>query len=135
MHYTQHHRLSTRLPELSRGTQFRTIVCTLGAALLTLSALVSNPVDAQKTGTKQPPTRREQPVTKGHDLFVRNCSPCHGANAQGGEGPNLHGLKLTDQMIISTIKNGIKSEMPAFATRFKDAELKDIVAYLRSLKK
>jgi mono/diheme cytochrome c family protein len=132
---TQHHVPSTRLPEQFRRTQFRLILCALGTALLTLSTLVSNPGEAQKQGPKQPPAKHEQPADKGHALFAKNCSPCHGPNAQGGEGPNLHGLKLTDQIITRTIKDGIKSEMPSFGTRFKDAELRDLVAYLRSLKK
>ena len=111
------------------------ILCTLGPALLTLSILLSSPIQAQKKGPKQPPAKAEQPAKRGRELFAKNCSPCHGANAQGGEGPNLHGLKLTDQRIIKTIKDGIKSEMPSFASRFKDADLRGLVAYLRTLKK
>jgi cytochrome c oxidase cbb3-type subunit 3 len=126
---------STRLREQSRGTQLRLILGTLGTALLTLSMLLSNPIQAQKKGSKQPPARPEQPAKRGHDLFVKNCSPCHGANAQGGEGPNLHGLKLNDQRISTTIQHGIQGEMPAFGDKFKGADIKTIIAYLRSLKK
>ena len=135
MRDTRHHALTTRLRELSQGKQLRLILCMLGAALLTLSMLSSNPIKAQKKGPKQPPAKLGEPAKRGHVLFAKNCSPCHGANAQGGEGPNLHGLKLTDQKITKTIKDGIKSEMPSFGSRFKDAELRDLVAYLRSLKK
>ena len=76
-----------------------------------------------------------QEAKKGQVLFVKNCSPCHGAKAQGGEGPNLHGLKLSSPQIIATVKNGIKGEMPAFGNKFKELDMKRLVVYLLSLKK
>jgi mono/diheme cytochrome c family protein len=73
-------------------------------------------------------------IKKGQALYTKNCMTCHGANAIGGEGPDLHGLKLTDKQIIATIKTG-NDQMPAFAKKFNTADMQALVAYLRSLKK
>lgn len=71
----------------------------------------------------------------GQTLFLKNCALCHGAKAQGGEGPNLHGLHLSSLQMTAMIKNGIKGEMPAFGNKLKGTELKRLVDYLQSLKK
>src|SRR6266478_3808029 len=71
--------------------------------------------------------RREQPTNtipirveadfdgqtkQGYKLFEHNCAPCHGEDARGDEGPNLHGLVKSDARITTIIKGGIKGEMP-----------------------
>jgi len=50
---------------------------------------------------------------RGHELFDRNCAHCHGDDARGDEGPDLHNLKKSDARIRSIIKGGIKGEMPS----------------------
>jgi mono/diheme cytochrome c family protein len=72
-------------------------------------------------------------VSTGHALFTTNCSPCHGADAQGDDGPNLHKLGLSDDAIASTVTTGIKDEMPPFASKLKGDSLKAVVAYVHSL--
>jgi len=37
-------------------------------------------------------------------------------------------------MSIETIKRGIKGEMPKFDTKFNDADIQALIAYLRTLK-
>jgi mono/diheme cytochrome c family protein len=112
----------------------RLLLGTVGLCLLIAFSLNGEPTFAQKNGPKQPPAKPKGSAAKGSDLFAKNCSACHGANAQGGEGPNLHRLKLTNEAITKTIKSGVKSEMPAFGRRFTDADLKALVSFLRSLK-
>ncbi|HEX5322361.1 MAG TPA: cytochrome c, partial [Capsulimonadaceae bacterium] len=64
---------------------------------------------------------------------LNNCAPCHGANAQGDDGPSLHHLPLSAADLFSTISNGIKGEMPAFKGKLKDPDIKAIAAYVHSL--
>src|SRR6266566_5295767 len=52
------------------------------------------------------------PANQGYKLFMLNCAHCHGSDARGEEGPDLHGVTKSDARIASTIKNGIKGEMP-----------------------
>ena len=70
----------------------------------------------------------------GRNLFERNCTHCHGDDARGDEGPDLYGLRKSDNRIATIIKDGIKGEMPAFRKKLTDANVQSLIAYLRSLK-
>jgi mono/diheme cytochrome c family protein len=70
---------------------------------------------------------------QGHDLFMMNCAHCHGNDARGDEGPDLHGLTKSDARISSLIKNGIKGEMPKFGAKLTDTDVQALIAFLRSL--
>jgi mono/diheme cytochrome c family protein len=70
----------------------------------------------------------------GRQLFLKNCAHCHGADARGDEGPDLHNLDWTDEQIATRIRNGKKGQMTAFAGRFSPQQINDVVAYLRTLK-
>jgi mono/diheme cytochrome c family protein len=70
----------------------------------------------------------------GYRLFDLNCAHCHGDDARGDEGPDLHGLHKSDARLTTIIKGGVKGEMPAFAKKFKDADVQALIAYLRTLK-
>jgi mono/diheme cytochrome c family protein len=67
-------------------------------------------------------------------LFMQNCAHCHGTDARGDEGPDLHGVTKSDARIASLIKDGKKGEMPKFGTKLTDAEVQALVAFVRSLK-
>jgi len=71
---------------------------------------------------------------KGYTLFMQNCAHCHGADARGDEGPDLHGVTKSDARIVSLIKDGKKGEMPKFSTKLNDAEVQALVTFIRSLK-
>jgi cbb3-type cytochrome c oxidase subunit III len=73
-------------------------------------------------------------ATHGQDLFQRNCAHCHGDDARGDEGPNLHDLKKSDARISKVVTQGIKGEMPAFGSKLKDEDVKALIAFLRTLK-
>jgi mono/diheme cytochrome c family protein len=80
-----------------------------------------------------PPEQRASVVT-GQQLFLKNCAHCHGADARGDEGPDLHNLDWTDEQIATRIRNGKKGQMTAFAGKFSPKQISDVVAYLRTLK-
>jgi mono/diheme cytochrome c family protein len=71
---------------------------------------------------------------EGYRLFDLNCAHCHGDDARGDEGPDLHGLHKSDARLTTIIKGGIKGEMPAFAKKFNDANVQALIAFLRTLK-
>src|SRR5579863_5625708 len=70
----------------------------------------------------------------GYRLFDHNCAQCHGDDARGDEGPDLHGLTKSDKRVEKIIKEGIKGEMPAFGKKFNDQDVKDLITWLRTLK-
>ena len=71
---------------------------------------------------------------QGYRLFMMNCAHCHGNDAHGDEGPDLHGVTKSDARIASIIKNGIKGEMPKFGAKLTDTDVQALIAFVRSLK-
>ncbi len=85
-------------------------------------------------------------VARGEALFAANCVACHGARGRG-DGPAAAGLNPPpadlasyharfhrDEDVAFWIANGIPgSSMPAFGDRLGEAEVRDLVAYLRAL--
>lgn len=88
---------------------------------------------------------------KAPEKFTTFCGPCHGP-AGKGDGPaaaainpkprnftdGKHMNARTDAQLINTIKNGGAAEklsplMTAFGSMLNDKEIKDVVAYIRSL--
>jgi mono/diheme cytochrome c family protein len=67
-------------------------------------------------------------------LFLRNCAHCHGADAHGDEGPDLHHLDWSDQQILTRIRNGKAGQMTAFAGKLQPSEINSLLVYIRTLK-
>ena len=74
------------------------------------------------------------PANQGYKLFMLNCAHCHGPDARGDEGPDLHGVTRSDQRIVTIIQNGIEGEMPKFRAKLNDTETRALVAFIRTLK-
>jgi putative heme-binding domain-containing protein len=73
----------------------------------------------------------------GKSLFIIHCSRCHGVKGAGGEGPSLLRAHLpraaNDQMFAQLITNGIPgTSMPGTWT-LSDKEIKQVIAFVRSL--
>ncbi len=103
--------------------------------LLMLSLVLAATVLSSCTPS-QPGVRRkgEADATVGRTLFLKNCAHCHGADARGDEGPDLHGLDWTDEQITARIRNGKKGQMTAFADKLSAEQIHRIEDYLRTLK-
>jgi mono/diheme cytochrome c family protein len=73
--------------------------------------------------------------TRGQELFAtKGCAHCHGTAGVGGTiGPDLQLVRkrMSATEITKQIHDGSKS-MPAFGEQLSDAEIKDLVAYLRA---
>ena len=99
------------------------------AAILFLAALVSMPVIAQ---------------TSGADTFKAKCAMCHGADGLAAtpmaktmkvlsfKDPAM--VKASDAQFIASTENG-KNKMPAYKGKLTDAQIKDVVAHIRTLQK
>lgn len=70
----------------------------------------------------------------GRTVFLKNCAHCHGADARGDEGPDLHKLDESDSWIANRIRKGKAGEMTAFAGKLKEEDISNVIAYLRTLK-
>ena len=88
------------------------------------SLAANNPLTIPREGT---------PARHGYNLFLQNCAHCHGDDARGDEGPDLHSVKKSNKRIAAIIKNGIKGEMPKFNAKFTDADVRALIAFVRSL--
>ena len=71
--------------------------------------------------------------------FMANCVACHGANGEGGVGPNLtddywlHNGSLND--IYNTIKKGYPDKgMQSWATKFNPKEMSQMASFIATLK-
>jgi mono/diheme cytochrome c family protein len=72
-------------------------------------------------------------AANGRHLFLMNCAHCHGDDAHGDEGPDLHNLHKSDARIHEVITAGIKDEMPSFGKKLNDPDVRQLIAYLRTL--
>jgi mono/diheme cytochrome c family protein len=72
-------------------------------------------------------------VAEGRRLFLASCAHCHGPDARGDEGPDLHDLEASDWRIAAVITQGVKGEMPSFAKKHGKEDIAALTAYLRSL--
>jgi mono/diheme cytochrome c family protein len=79
-----------------------------------------------------------KPAAHGAELFAtRGCAHCHGDAGVGGRiGPDLQLVRkrMTAEAITKQIHDGGQS-MPAFRDQLSDAEIKDLVKYLRAKRK
>jgi mono/diheme cytochrome c family protein len=84
-----------------------------------------------------PSAEAKKPVTDtsaGRLLFLKNCAHCHGADAHGDDGPDLHNLDWTDEQITTRIRNGKKGQMTAFTGKLSADQINQIKDYVRTLK-
>jgi len=78
-------------------------------------------------------------VDGGRRLFQGMCVECHGAGATGGDAPSLNRPRLThapdDTALANVIANGIPNTAMPRIRRFTESELRQLVAYVRSVGK
>jgi mono/diheme cytochrome c family protein len=80
----------------------------------------------------------------GAATYKAKCQMCHAADGSGStpagkamkaipfSSPDL--IKASDAQLFASTKNG-KGKMPAFGAKLSDAEIKDSIAYIRTLQK
>ena len=71
--------------------------------------------------------------------YKAKCAMCHGADGKGGkmgtrDFASAEVKAETDAQLTDIITKG-KGKMPAYSGKLKDTEIKDLVAYIRTLAK
>lgn len=99
---------------------------TLAAGLLAGAGLLSTPAKAD--------------VAAAEATFKAKCAACHGADGKGKDAMKTKDLasadvqKMSDADLSAVITNGKPPKMPPYKTMTPD-QVKDMVAFIRSLKK
>lgn len=77
----------------------------------------------------------EVALAEGKEIYVANCLVCHGANGEGGVGPNfadkywIHGGSVND--IFSTIKYGVPEKgMISWKAQLRPAAMQKVASYI-----
>jgi mono/diheme cytochrome c family protein len=119
------------------------------AMILGIAALaVAGAVFAQDPSTKAPAKKSGSTAgasaTRGKEVFEKKCTVCHYADSDAKKiGPGLKGLskrgtftvngnKVTDESLKTWIENG-DNLMPPFKDILEQAQIKDVVAYVKTL--
>jgi mono/diheme cytochrome c family protein len=97
--------------------------------MILLAASIAAPAFAQSAGA---------------DTYKSKCAMCHGpdgtASTPAGKAmktPSFKDpaeIKASDADLIATTKTG-KGKMPAYTGKLTDAQIKDVIAYIRTLQK
>ncbi len=84
---------------------------------------------------------RASTIEAGHDLFVTNCTACHGESGEGSIGPALNSRALlrvtSDEAFFNLIRTGVPgTNMPAWGQTFggplTDEQVAQLAAYIRA---
>lgn len=99
----------------------------VGAAVLFLLVAAAHSQAAQRADDPE----------QGKKLFEGMCARCHGLGGGGGEGPSLNRPRLTragtDDELREVIREGVPSRGMPRTRRTSENELRQLVAYVRSL--
>ena len=108
-----------------------------GVSLLTTLG-IAFAIGTALSGKQSQPTESRnvngEAVTQGRRVFIKHCVECHGVDARGDEGSDLHNLRAGDALIRQVINGGIKGEMPAYGKVLSEADVRALIAYLRTLR-
>jgi mono/diheme cytochrome c family protein len=125
------------MKKLSEGRACAAAFLASCISLLTLAsvALVFGSVSSSKQSraTKSCDTKGEI-ESRGRQIFVKHCAECHGFDARGEEGSDLHNLRAGDALIRQVITGGIKGAMPAYGKALNNADVRALTSYLRTLR-
>lgn len=127
----------------NEGKAFLAAICASGSALAVMLVVasvlrtgqpsISIPAFATSAQAAMKPPELTADAAQGRHLFLMNCAHCHGDDAHGDEGPDLHNLHKSDVRIHEVIIAGIKGEMPSFGKKLGDPDVRQLIAYLRTL--
>lgn len=85
-----------------------------------------------------PEVANNDPVlVEGRDIYVRQCSSCHGLTGAGGRGSKLNEERVIQRYPsadaqLELIRDG-RNQMPAFGDKLDDDQLDAVVRYTREV--
>jgi len=117
-----------------------------GVAILAVAGAVYAQDDAKPAAKKSAAGSgaNAAAVARGKEVFDKKCGVCHYADSDSKKiGPGLKGIgkrgtftvnnnKVTDESLKTWIENG-DTMMPPFKDVLEPAQIKDVVAYVKSL--
>lgn len=123
------------------GRCFRLVASVFTVWALTLNVFHVFRAMGQESQTSQPPSAsassQAPPVNleQGKRLFAQNCSPCHGVDASGGDGPDLRGVavSLGAPAVQGIIRRGIPGTAMPGSSTLSEKESANIAAYVIKL--
>ena len=118
----------------------------LGTAILAVAGAVYAQDPDAKPAKKSASSAAANPaaIARGKEVFDKKCTVCHYADSDSKKiGPGLKGIgkrgtftvnnnKVTDETLKYWIENG-DTMMPPFKEVLEPAQIKDVVAYVKSL--
>jgi len=121
-------------------------VVILGIAAAAVAGVLPAQEQPVKTSAKKPASHGASSASaaKGKEIFEKKCALCHFAESdQQKIGPGLKGIskrgtftvngnKVTNESLKTWIENG-DSLMPPFKEVLEPAQIKDVVAYVKTL--
>ena len=121
-------------------------IVVLGIAMLAVFVAVSGAASAQDPDAKSPAKKSTggAAVARGKEVFDKKCGVCHYADSDAKKiGPGLKGLykrgtftvnnnKVNDETLRTWIENG-DNLMPPFKDVLEPPQIKDVVAYVKTL--
>lgn len=133
----------SKAPCYPAAVRAKWLLIIVGPALLMLLASV-----AAMLYFPHPVPKRATPAQR---LYLTHCASCHGANGEGSWRATLFLMRpgnladarvmdaLSDEYLETLIKNGGaalgKPGMPAFGYHLSDDEIRDLIRYLRTLRR
>jgi mono/diheme cytochrome c family protein len=114
---------------------FRPAAAALSAALLSVSVGVFIASASADQSTADDPYAGGD-AQRGQQVFANNgCGWCHeGSGTAAGRGPPLAGTKRSNEFLATRILNGLQGRMPAFGGNFDEDQVKDLIAFIHSIK-
>jgi len=116
----------------------------VGIAVLAVGGIVFAQENSEKTSPKKTTGASAGAAARGKEVFEKKCAMCHFADSdQKKIGPGLKGLskrgtfsvngnKVTTESLRTWIENG-DSLMPGMKDSLEPAQIKDVVAYVKTL--
>ncbi len=97
----------------------------LAVAAFLIAISMATPVFAQASGAT---------------IYKAKCQMCHLADGSGNKGMKVPAFTAgaSEASLIAATKNGVSTgpvKMPAYSGKLTDAEISDVVAYIKTLKK
>ena len=105
-------------------------VMALLPAVLAASLTCAMPASAQSAATAP-----DNGTFDVEQLFATTCGFCHSDGGRAaGRGPPLMDSQRSDEYIRDRVRTGKQGAMPAFGETFSDAQIDEIIKYIRALK-